>query len=1289
MKSSLNALVLTTMLCLLFCATLLQASSASGSFERRYMSNIIGNLKVIGNTVLYDPKNRASSNADIDLRYANEDGDPHTFNASKATLEDSDIRDETKAKVLWAGLYWQSYLHTWDNYFGGSSSNPYRFTQWTENQIIHTINTHTIKFTLPDGSRHNIAPDEIKLLHNPSISSRNNYRYANISYSCFANVTAYLKNHSPLGEYMVANVPSQEGDTRGYTFNDGLGNYGAWSLVVVYQNDSDPDGIARNISIFDGFEKISKATGGITIPISGFLTPTSGDVDSTMSAFTAEGDKYISGDYLEVINEAGERHKLSPSKNYFNSSISGVDTRSPTYTNNNGIDIHTDQLGTINSGANILKNNHSSVTLSLQTTGDTYFPSMIAFATKLYLPEVCYDYTIRSDNFTIPSTDKKIYLPPHGTLYINPLIRSLEGDFDLLHSTLSIDVTPASQVSFNGEAYYSVTGTNFLQEAILTHPTRPQIAIGKDANTSGGTIARNELYFAKVGYTFNTDDHFSGSFELDLNTTINFGSGAVPIVLSTRNGTLKQCPQSPTYNPIWGSFNIERSNSGSYNPITQKNQRFPLYTQIAGRSFDVSAVAYDETLTTELPLQEAVIEVELIDAVPYDDNRSLFKCNNPDLDIVQGESVMVHFKDTSRVKMEGIDSQKALQNAAFRVWVLTAKQSDAMLMHTCTERDNQACWRELYETHYHDANSTQNVCVRACSHSTTPSSDCYACMKNYYGSAICSRDNFAIRPESYRLVVSDTNESDASNASKRKLSDNTSTHSSIPLAAEYAYRFEANATQYKSDKVANGYYKDATATLSFQGSKTTCNDTNNTHLSYYFRNGSLDRKYLNDLLPSISHYNAGPYDVTLVDEQWTLVDQFSFTYKTYPSHDCIQNSASVSSSGEDLSGCNISSDLDATHTTLKMHFLPYAFNLASLHMVLPNEQGFVYVNTIDTTNLLTLAMSAAFDGNVTAIGRKGTPLTNFVSGCASKPVRYHNTRVMTQNSTPINPYTLTTQGVIPQSVSLQSNYIDRNGLSLVQRESNTTNGSLALTITAEQFTKEAKGAAPLRLYYNFPRIERQPLNPINLLFVTHDANATEALSYAHLTSEYLPTGTAEVNRSVDFLYGRVVPNSSLTYLIAPSNDTTTIDYYAEAYCSGLIQAGTAEMNATLYGLTLSSQREDENGVWWLNNRHNTATDGGINTLTDLQGSSYLSITPRTAIALNNPTSVTVTITPSTTRPYTTLIETQAPVWFSDSTGIYNATVNFQESGGWAGKGKTGHIIDSNASFDNLNKRVDW
>ncbi|MCK9492424.1 MAG: hypothetical protein M0Q24_10045, partial [Sulfurimonas sp.] len=318
--------------------------------------NIKGNIKVIGNTVLCYKNNKGvcvdtdKANNKVSLSFVDTDSVNYTYNnSSQAQIAGI----PSTSKIKWAGFYTQGYLKT------------------TQTDTINALISTPTYLTTPQGKIIALKNDAIDL--NPY--NKNDYTYAT-----FTEVTALkgLSGSEVNGWYTGANIKALEGDDSG-----SLGYYGAWTLVLVYEDESET---LKNISVYDGYKEIGSSND--SIKVSGFFTPTSGDVKSTLSVFVGEGDKTITGDDITLNNVS-----LSPSgtKNAFNSTVNGFNTN-PDPVNYQGIDIHNYDVGKDGDSSHlqIIGNGAKSATIGLETTGDYYYPSMVAFTTELYEPRVCY-----------------------------------------------------------------------------------------------------------------------------------------------------------------------------------------------------------------------------------------------------------------------------------------------------------------------------------------------------------------------------------------------------------------------------------------------------------------------------------------------------------------------------------------------------------------------------------------------------------------------------------------------------------------------------------------------------------------------------------------------------------------------------------------------------------------------------------------------------------------------------------------------------------------------------------
>lgn len=190
-------------------------------------------------------------------------------------------------------------------------------------------------------------------------------------YQASADITAQVQAAGP-GTYWVADLAAATGADR----------YGGWSLAVAYRNPAAP---LRDLRIFEGFADVTSAAGNsnVDIPISGFLTPSSGTVNAAVGVVAWEGDRGSTGDALR-LNGVQVSDAAHPASNYFNAAISDVGaniaTRNPSDVNNFGVDV-----ARVNANG-ILPNGSTATTLNLTTGGETYYPGLVTTQIDLFTP---------------------------------------------------------------------------------------------------------------------------------------------------------------------------------------------------------------------------------------------------------------------------------------------------------------------------------------------------------------------------------------------------------------------------------------------------------------------------------------------------------------------------------------------------------------------------------------------------------------------------------------------------------------------------------------------------------------------------------------------------------------------------------------------------------------------------------------------------------------------------------------------------------------------------------------
>ncbi|MEV6344439.1 Ig-like domain-containing protein [Actinoplanes sp. NPDC051851] len=327
-------------------------AAITNSFGIRYGVNVNGSILLRGNTNLQCPASatncsaaraatatgNALDNNAYDMEYTDADGDSGTFNDSNAT-----ISMPTGSTVLFAGLYWSA-----DTSAG------------TNGQAAPTVaDIGKVRFGTPAGGWNAITAST--LYQDSSIKA----------YQGFADVTS-LVSGAGNGVYRVADIQAGTGRDR----------YAGWSLAIAYQNSAED---MHSLRIFDGFGVVNSSSTSVNIVASGFQTPQSGTVNAKIGTVVYEGDRGKTGDTLQ-LNSTSMSDAENPATNFFNSTVSDagslVTDRTPGWKNLMGVDI--DQFD----ASGKLANGDTQATLTLTTSGETFYPGVVTFTTDLYAPKL-------------------------------------------------------------------------------------------------------------------------------------------------------------------------------------------------------------------------------------------------------------------------------------------------------------------------------------------------------------------------------------------------------------------------------------------------------------------------------------------------------------------------------------------------------------------------------------------------------------------------------------------------------------------------------------------------------------------------------------------------------------------------------------------------------------------------------------------------------------------------------------------------------------------------------------
>ncbi|MEI6689546.1 MAG: hypothetical protein WCN97_09355 [Thermoleophilia bacterium] len=492
MSRSFRIMLLAIATCLLL-PTL--ASAADRPFTPRFSTNVNGQIIIAANTIMQCPTTtvdpllnsgctgaRAGTNArnnnTLDMGWLDVDADTSTFDSSTAQL----LLPST-GHVLFAGLYWtglqkKAAVITGANGFKGTPLAP------PDANAIGTV-----KLAVPGAAGYTtVTASQVDT--GPIAESS--------GYTAFADVTT-LVNAAGAGEYTVANVQTGTGGN----------SFAGWSLVIAYSDTTEP---LRNLTVFDGLSVVSSSA-FVDIPLSGFKTPSSGTVKTTMGVVAAEGDWGATGDYL-TLNDQLLTDAVHPANNTENSTIANrgthVTTKTPNWVNQLGYDSSLFQVD------GVLPNGATTAMFRAKTNGDTYAPQAITFATELFSPNVTLTKTA-----SISGTDAK-----PGSTITYTITATNNGTGDATSVQLRDPVPSGAAITTPAPSVSSGAGNVTNESGVIV------ARLGTGASSSvGGTLAPGQS--ATVTYAVNINGDAGLGDTIANIATLDFVSADLGLPIST------------------------------------------------------------------------------------------------------------------------------------------------------------------------------------------------------------------------------------------------------------------------------------------------------------------------------------------------------------------------------------------------------------------------------------------------------------------------------------------------------------------------------------------------------------------------------------------------------------------------------------------------------------------------------------------------------------------------------------------------------------------------------------
>jgi len=1286
------------------------------------------------------------------------------LNSSTETLilpSDIDGKD-----ILYAGLYWQGNIT-------GANEVTYNQTFNNDNKHGGIIGRNEISMKDANGTIHALTADKVWYhdFWGNGTGSNGGHRSFYQAYKDVTNILQDSYRIDTTNDYTVGNIKASAGkDYSTYFWVDDsasfngvkIGFWGNWQLIVVYSHSNiravTPQPKPKNIAIFHGFAPliplIPDSSKSIDINVTGFLTPKQAPVNAKMLFYGSGGEKKLQYDLLEIqdrktTNFTTISNATNPLTGAFNGSISSfgvpIDSTISYYPGTDSDEFNVSNAMDTTQASTILRLSAKNV----GGTGDQFFPGLIAFSTDVYEPSFCYDYAYKQLNrfFTEDndgSQNPRIVgnvaenEPITVSIYLKNLV-----DSDVLVTDMNIIIQDinTSQARYVRNSTYLALNSYF-KGSILD----------SDIALNGGSVSNGSINGIPIG-NLNTNDYFYTYYDInttvgtqDVNMTLNVSasytlqpsSDPIPYTLKLSSDIPMCTTSSYQYSAKKGKFNIVHENYYDYDTDTPTKRYYNLPTQVTNRvgNFKVISIDENDTLTT----RSAIVSVETIDAAAF--HSALVSCQELASSISEriwmlfdakksvnfDKSALINAFNSGRTSLNPPSKlyENARENAAFRSSYPLDSQGNLQLLEHDTNTNTWKIKSFDYDQTQSCTSGTSNIGT-ICGSDGAGNSDSLnqaeltSCMECVYGISTqltCSRDNFAIRPDSFSLVFNDSNET---LAPKQKLIDNlTNVTPSVSLAAGYKYNIDINATNYLNPSASNGYTKlfnifNLKDTMSYIWSPTAtlsgCNDDTNSTLSFRISNGGID---LN--LPAFNQ--VGRYKLNITDTSWTTVDNnqiamghhlgtntiysnsgdpmFALEPDGSISVDCIPNSSTTQNEDSiTLNGCNISSAHSSspgvTTTDIFTTFHPYQFTVTNTitlgmgHVAPPTSfKPFLYMSDLNQDE----NMSIHLNTTVSAVGKaNSTPLSNYVNQCYAQALNLNIKKTATTNTAIVYKYIIHNKDSNGSTIAAQDISQTINAGNLTQNPTFSTSPAF--------FQKDMNGTITLLSNLNYNREVNQTANPedINYTMVSVDDNATQF--YADLTTK-IAEGNVTFNQKVLHYYGRtnapkitIECNSSpcTTGNDASSTSITSEFIYYEIFCQGT----NCNTDILPNGFTQTNDIR-----WFTNNNHDKnglalGTDGDIGTITEVINSGNVVEVSRAIDTANYKTDVVFRY--NGPFPYDARMQMQSSTWLiyneSDANTTQNEfTIEFISTGNWNGKFEEDSTTETNAA-PVTNTRIMW
>lgn len=1221
-------------------------------FSQAFISNEKGNIKIIGNSVLTTATGCTTlPNNSINAVNADQDSDGTTFNSTSADL--TFPAGITGSHIKYAALYWQGRL------------------------AVNSLSTSiaaakTVKLKLPGGNYQTLTSTNSKFNWRKSGSGNGDDYQGTVDITTLlqANVNTYATAAGYAQSIWIADVLTNTGTTN---------LYGAWSIVIVYHDDTTT---LKSLTVYDGYLGINTSTSVAdkTVPLSGFITPSTYPVNASFLIFGGEGDINY-GDSVSLSDSIGTNILLNSGGEVFKSTITdengnNVASRNPACSNTIGVDIHSYNIGKSSSGdtVGIIGINQTSTTVKLDSfTGsytdyDTYFPGVFAFATDLYQPNMCYMEKIFNSN-GVDISGVGVQVNKGDILKVQVTVKNdgrevakgvqIQNQFD--NAKFPYEVQTTKYENFNASFVHSaINATDVADSDNFEYNGASYLAkvnLGNGATSASGgdfvPITMNANAYAVYEYNGTVevvDQNFSNEYYAAYKSDfgLDYSSNPTKMEPCSSEGNSFWAYYAP---PISGKVDIvDPQNVATYTTapvIKTKIANQPLislsvinldpntlqpqnFTQSLGE-FPLEVFLYrssDALCTDELPLAEPIAGSPagqpVIANIPV--GSSWANTNSFTIRSVASATTYIKakFADWSILLGGLTNSSSCFSNSNTSANLNGLPQClNNLGANSGISQDLMTTYPNIVATCINQSGGTYSPCDSNAYNNTGSKGGIYPTKYNHaYGCLACILDS-----------IPEVSSCSSDNFAIRPDTYTTTLTGSSPLVAGEDFNLTTVAKGLNNTSLT-GYNGVAAIAPQTQIDLCAAPDGNLTNSS----DGSFNSIIFNGVDTNVSNNikfgDIGVFDVNITDSTWTVIDS------TKSPMECIDGNNTNIADITGKIGCLIKTVISPT-------VIPHHFDVNGT--LTNGSNGFTYLNNFDTNASLDQNISALLNAVVTAKAFDTNATTlNYSSECYAK-----------DGNSSIS-FTLTP--IAPSGSLTQHLWYDDINSSIIG--STTIGNSITPSHPSARFTN---GVGTLNYRLNFNRSIMVPVNPLQMSIPQMVVSDVDNV-----------TGTNSIDSNATYLFGRTHA-ARQRY----EGNSGTANIYFESYCFGV------GCDKTLLPNGPDSARIDD-VRWYRNQNHIMPIDGTVGTVTQKGGVGTVSASTPTVA---NPAQTTLIYNGNKGYPYKTTMENNASNWLIQNEFNPNATINefqveFVGQTDWSGAHDTNTTSKAKAT-PWTNKRLDW